>query len=262
MQLLYRILGCKGLIKRVIIIIALLTVAVSTLGCTIGKDPVVGIWRSDSPWLTVVLTFYDDGTFQFNPNTAVVPVQTGIWKNEGNNVYHVYYKNGTEMGLSGFASGFILKDNVLYTDNYAYKFTKVNDVNGPEITSPPQPTPEIIYITVTPTPTFVSQPVSGGQNSISGRVYDSNHNAVSNAKVTIYNTKFTLDYVAKDPVNIMKNPQLTSDGSTSLMGLYQFSGLNPDVYIITAEKNGIAYSETVQVREGTTTEDIIIPGLK
>lgn len=101
----------------------------------------------------------------------------------------------------------------------------------------------------------------GGQNSISGRVYDANHNAIPGAKVTIYYTKFMVnDYQPAEPVKSADNPQLTGNGSTSLTGLYQFSGLVPDVYIITAEKEGIAYSGKVQLRDGTITQDITIPG--
>ncbi|HTY90787.1 MAG TPA: carboxypeptidase-like regulatory domain-containing protein [Methanocella sp.] len=101
----------------------------------------------------------------------------------------------------------------------------------------------------------------GGQDSISGRVYDANHNAIPGAKVTIYYTKFVVNsYVAADAIKSADNPQFTSNGSKSLTGFYQFSGLTQDVYIITAEKDGIAYSETVQLREGTKTVDIMIPG--
>jgi len=99
-----------------------------------------------------------------------------------------------------------------------------------------------------------------GHNSISGRVYDANHNAIPNAKVTLYNTKFTLQYEASDPVKSPNNPQYTSNGSTSLTGLYVFTGLSSNVYIVTAEKDGIAYSETVLLKEGTMTADITIPG--
>lgn len=99
-----------------------------------------------------------------------------------------------------------------------------------------------------------------GHNSISGRVYDANHNAIPNAKVTLYNTKFTLEYVASDPVKSASNPQYTSNGSMSLTGLYVFTGLSSNVYIVTAEKDGIAYSETVLLNEGTKTADITIPG--
>lgn len=99
-----------------------------------------------------------------------------------------------------------------------------------------------------------------GQSSISGRVYDANHNAIPNAKVTLYYTKFIMDYVAADPVKMQDNPQLTSNGSKSLMGLYVFTGLPPDVYIVTVEKDGIAYTEKVQLREGTKTADLTIPG--
>jgi hypothetical protein len=100
----------------------------------------------------------------------------------------------------------------------------------------------------------------GGQYSISGKVYDANHKAIPNAKVTLYHTKFILDYVAQDPVKSPDNPQYTSNGSTLPTGYYQFSGLTADVYIVTAEKDGIAYSEKVQLKEGTATLDLAIPG--
>lgn len=100
-----------------------------------------------------------------------------------------------------------------------------------------------------------------GHNSISGRVYDANHNAIPGAKVTLYYTNFKINaYLPADPVKSGDNPQYTSNGGTSLTGLYVFTGLSSDVYIVTAEKDGIAYSETVLLREGTATADIIIPG--
>ncbi len=108
-------------------------------------------------------------------------------------------------------------------------------------------------------PPAVGQTIEG-HNSISGRVYDANHNAIPNAKVTLYNTKFTLEYSATDPVKSPNNPQYTSNGSTSLTGLYVFTGLSSNVYIVTAEKDGIAYSKTVLLNEGTQTADITIPG--
>jgi hypothetical protein len=130
-----------------------------------------------------------------------------------------------------------------------------------QASTPPQPTPEIIYITVTPTPTPLPLPISSGTNSITGRVYDANHNTVPNAKITLYYTKFiTNDYVVGNPVKMSDNPQFTGDGSRSLTGLYKFSGLTSDVYIITTEKNGITYSEKIQVLDGTKTADITIAG--
>lgn len=101
----------------------------------------------------------------------------------------------------------------------------------------------------------------GAQNSVSGRVYDANHNAIPGAKVTLYYTKFLgTDYVAAEPVKMAGNPQYTSNGSTSLTGLYQFSGLVPDVYIVAVEKEGVAYSEKVLLREGTKTADLTLAG--
>jgi hypothetical protein len=63
-----------------------------------------------------------------------------------------------------------------------------------------------------------------------------------------------------NPVKMSDNPQFTGDGSRSLTGLYKFSGLTSDVYIITTEKNGITYSEKIQVLDGTKTADITIAG--
>ncbi len=117
----------------------------------------------------------------------------------------------------------------------------------------------IVVLLALQTPHALGQVIEG-HNSISGRVYDANHNAIPNAKVTLYNTKFTLQYEAAEPVKSPNNPQFTSNGSTSLTGLYVFTGLSSNVYIVTAEKDGIAYSETVLLNEGTKTADITIPG--
>jgi hypothetical protein len=111
-----------------------------------------------------------------------------------------------------------------------------------------------------PMMTAVKAQDSSGMNSISGRVYDANHNAIPGAKVTLYYTKFLLEYKPAGQVKIANNPQFTSDGSKSLTGLYLFSGLSSEVYIVTVEKDGIAYSENVQVIEGTKTVDLTIPG--
>lgn len=112
------------------------------------------------------------------------------------------------------------------------------------------------------TPTPVAQPeTAGGKNSISGTVYDARHNGIPGAKVTLYYTAFLVnDYKATDPVSLPDNPQLTSDGRRTPAGFYGFTGIPADVYIVTAEKDGIAYSEIIQVREGTKTADLTIPG--
>jgi hypothetical protein len=118
----------------------------------------------------------------------------------------------------------------------------------------------VIVSACMPMMTVVKAQDSPGMNSISGRVYDANHNAIPGAKVTLYYTKFLLEYKPAGQVKIANNPQFTSDGSKSLTGLYLFSGLSSEVYIVTVEKDGIAYSENVQVIEGTKTVDLTIPG--
>jgi hypothetical protein len=101
----------------------------------------------------------------------------------------------------------------------------------------------------------------GGQDSLLGIVYDSNHDVVPGAQVTIYFTQFIppSEYKAMGPVNIPDNPQYTGDGSRSPRGQYEFKDLLPDVYAVTAEINGIAYTEDVNVINSTETMDLTIP---
>lgn len=99
------------------------------------------------------------------------------------------------------------------------------------------------------------------QGSIAGIVYDADRNPVSEARVTLYYTKFLVnDYVAADAVKSADNPQLTANGSTALAGHYGFSGLVPEVYIVTVEKDGFTHSEVVQLRGGTQNTDIVLSG--
>ena len=102
----------------------------------------------------------------------------------------------------------------------------------------------------------------GGQDSLLGIVYDSNHDVVPGAQVTIYFTQFIppSDYKPQGPVNIPDNPQYTGDGSRSQKGQYEFNDLLPNaVYAVTAEINGIAYTEDVNVISSTETMDLTIP---
>jgi len=112
----------------------------------------------------------------------------------------------------------------------------------------------------TPVITTVPQYMTG-VNSLSGTIYDNNHDAIPGAQVTLYYTQFLPpnEYKALEPVNIPNNPQSTGNGGQSPAGHYEFGSLQPDVYAVTAEINGIAYSQDVQVVNGNTTMDLTIP---
>ena len=119
----------------------------------------------------------------------------------------------------------------------------------------------------TPTPglnamQLVPAPNTGGINSISGKVYDTNGVGIPNAKVTLYYTAWVGEYKAKDPVNLINvtNPQYTSDGRLSPAGLYVYTSIPSGVYVLTAEKGGISVSKVIMVTGGSTMEDITISG--
>lgn len=115
----------------------------------------------------------------------------------------------------------------------------------------------------TPQTSYVSTPqLMDGPDSVSGWVYDANHNAIPGAEVTLYFTQFIppSTYNPMVAVNIADNPQQTSNGSKSPVGYYRFNGLQPDnVYAVTAEINGIAYTGDVQVISTMNYLNVTIP---
>jgi hypothetical protein len=120
---------------------------------------------------------------------------------------------------------------------------------------------------ITPTPKpptalpWVPAATVVGNNALSGTVHDSNGKGIPNAKVTLYYTAWAgTEYKAKDVAKINNNPQYTSNGGLSPAGLYVFTGLPQDVYMLTAEINGTSVSKFINVAGGTETEDITIPG--
>jgi hypothetical protein len=119
-----------------------------------------------------------------------------------------------------------------------------------------------VAITSTPRPPASISPLplpfSGGVNSISGTVFDASGHGIPNAKVTLYYSAWVgNDYKAKDMVKTddTDNPQYTSDS-----GLYVYTNIPSGVYVLTAEKGGIAVSKNVMVTGGTTTENLYIQG--
>lgn len=141
------------------------------------------------------------------------------------------------------------------------------------VTVTPSPTPQIIYVTVTPQPTtqviYVTQPPAAPTAAptptpislyrISGVIHDRNGGGVPSATVKLWDGSI----LYSSP----ENPQLTvSNPSVALVGAYSFYRIPPGTYRITAEKMDAAgtphtASQSVTITSGDVTMDITISDL-
>jgi hypothetical protein len=93
--------------------------------------------------------------------------------------------------------------------------------------------------------------------SINGMVMSANNNAVPDAKVTLWAISGENNFAV---MSIEDNPQYTTNFSNSMVGVYTFFDVPPGVYNITAEKDNNSFFAIAEVKEGTTTANIVLPG--
>lgn len=111
------------------------------------------------------------------------------------------------------------------------------------------------------TPTPSPQVVLSSLGSISGVVYDAEHNGVPMANVTLYHTKWNgYEYVRGSLAKVKDNPQYTGDGSRSPAGSFAYTSIPTDIYVLYVDKDGVNTSILINVKYGTNSQDIVLDG--
>jgi hypothetical protein len=105
---------------------------------------------------------------------------------------------------------------------------------------------------ISPTIKKTASPTPVIMGSISGTVFDMNHEGIPDAKVTLYVASLlNKKYVNIRVAGVDNNPQYTIRG-----GLFLFENVPKGVYNITVEKNGRIAFKIVNVTEGTISPEI------
>lgn len=97
-----------------------------------------------------------------------------------------------------------------------------------------------------------------GTGTITGLVLTGNNVAIPDAYVTLYPES---DVGVDAYQAIPDNPQLTSNFTHPVVGVYTFYDVPYGIYNVTAEKDGESFYAIVNVTAGTATANIVIPGV-
>lgn len=83
-----------------------------------------------------------------------------------------------------------------------------------------------------------------------------NRAAVPDATVTL----FVIDGMEEYTADVPNNPQLTTNYSNNIVGVYAFYDVPPGKYKVRAEKSGYYFFTIIDIVGGTSTANVVLPG--
>ncbi|WP_230740810.1 carboxypeptidase regulatory-like domain-containing protein [Methanooceanicella nereidis] len=185
---------------------------------------------------------------------------------DGNGYYELFVDTDKLLSVEIFYGGSKLDTSSTFmyesgmTDVRAdYTFNNMGVSPPPVIIPSPTPTTSPVP-SVTTTPIITPAPVPDPCFNISGMIKDMKMNGIQGVKITIWNTASENGKSVNTGLpDIINNPQLTGTGISSPAGSFSFDMVPAGTYNITAEKDGKATYQIIEIfQSGTLTLNLVL----